>query len=71
MLNLELSKQAYKLDKVPRLSIGTTHQSPMNTDANIQVNDLTLHGYDWRYLIALVIALLTLWLGFIFDAVVF
>ena len=63
---LELSKQAYKLDKVPRLSIGTTHQSPMNTDANIQVNDLTLHGYDWRYLIALVIALLTLWLGFIF-----
>lgn len=63
---LDLSKQAYQLNKVPRFSFGTTHQSPMNIGANVQINELTLHGNDWRYLFALVMILLLLWFSFIF-----
>lgn len=58
---LELSKQDYQLNKVPRFTFGTTHQSPMNIDANVQITELTLHGNDWRYLLVLISLLLVLW----------
>lgn len=63
---LELSNQTYQLDRVPRLSIGTTHQSPMNIDGNVQINQLTLHGHDWRFFAIMLACLLVVWLGFIF-----
>lgn len=61
----ELSDQAYQLNRVPRFSIGTTHRSPMNLNANVKFNGLTLHGRDWRYAYGLGASLVILWAAFL------
>lgn len=64
MFKLDLSHQAYKLDQVPKLSIGSTFQSPREIDARVDIDSLVLSGRDYRYL-ALLAALLGLsWGGF-------
>lgn len=63
----ELSDQAYQLKSVPRFSIGTTHRSPMNLDANVKINELTLYGRDWRYVYSIGAVIVTLWCMFLFH----
>lgn len=66
MFKLELSKQAYKLDKVPKIVFGTTFQSPAEINSNIQLNGITLNGRDWRYMYLLGILLVMIWAGYLF-----
>lgn len=64
MFNLKLSKKEYTLNKVPKILFGSTHQGPMNRDARVQLNELTLHGRDWRYIYLLGVALFLIWTGY-------
>ncbi|WP_188150826.1 AraC family transcriptional regulator [Teredinibacter waterburyi] len=47
---LELSRQAYRLDKVPRITFGNSFQSPFDIESNVQIEQLVLRGTNWRYL---------------------
>ena len=53
MFKLDLSRQAYKLDQVPKISIGTTFQSPAHKGSTAELSEITLHGRDERYLVLL------------------
>ncbi|QBE65340.1 helix-turn-helix domain-containing protein [Pseudoduganella lutea] len=64
MFKLDLSRQAYKLDRVPKIAIGTTFQSPVNIASTVDIDELVLHGRDFRYLYALFAILLPAWCGF-------
>lgn len=64
MFKLDLSHQAYKLDQVPKLSIGSTFQSPKNIDSRVEIDSLVLTGRDYRYLTALAVLLVVCWAGF-------
>lgn len=66
MFKLELSKQAYKLDKMPKIIFGTTVQSPMEVASNVQLNEITLNGRDWRYMYLLGVLMLMMWGGYLF-----
>jgi len=50
MFGLDLSWREYRLDQVPKLAIGSTFQSPRDTDLLVDVSGLTLHGRDLRWL---------------------
>lgn len=64
MVKLNLANHAYQLKKVPQIAIGSSVQSPLNTLANVEISELTLHGRDRRYLILLGAVLLLGWGGF-------
>ena len=64
LAKLDLSHQAYKLDKVPRISIGTTFQSPLDVTSTVEISALELKGRDRRYLVVLAVTLLLAWSGF-------
>jgi len=66
MLKLELSKQTYKLDKVAKIIVGTTFQSPADTPSSLQVNEITLNGRDWRYMYMLGALLIVIWGSYLF-----
>jgi len=61
---LNLSHHAYKLDKVPKTSFGSSVQSPSNVNSTVEIGELTLHGRDRRYLVLLGALLLLGWGGF-------
>jgi AraC-like DNA-binding protein len=63
-VNLDLSHQGYKLDKVAKFVFGSSSQSPHNVDSYLDISELTLHGRDYRYIAALVVLLLASWAGF-------
>lgn len=50
MFKVHLSNKEYKLDQVFRINIGTSFQSSFDTDANIQLTEITLTGQNWLYL---------------------
>lgn len=66
-MKVDLSRQAYKLDHVAKILFGTAGNSPRNVDSYFEVSELTLHGRDYRYLVALGIeivascAILAIW----------
>ncbi len=64
LVNLDLSRQAYKLDKVAKLTIGTTFQSPRGTPSTVEITELELEGRDYRYLGLLAVTLCLAWGGF-------
>ncbi|MBB3222548.1 helix-turn-helix domain-containing protein [Pseudoduganella umbonata] len=64
MFKLDLSHQAYKLDRVPKIAIGTTFQSPVNIASTVVIDGLVLNGRDYRYLYGLAGILMTAWGGF-------
>ena len=66
MFKIQLSNQAYKLDKVPRVSFGSTFQSSLEIDSNVQLNEITLHGRDWRYAYILGVLMLAIWGAYLF-----
>ncbi len=59
--DLKLSMRDYQLDQVPRLMFSSTHQSPMNREARMQITGLTLTGRDWSYLYLLGIVAFLAW----------
>lgn len=64
LVNLDLSRQAYKLDKVSKLTIGSTFQSPRGKPMAVEVSALELEGRDYRYLGLLAVTLSLAWGGF-------
>lgn len=64
MFKLDLARQAYTLDQVSRITIGSTFQSPANVMAEVQINELTLHGRDWRYMYLFGSFMLIAWVGY-------
>jgi len=66
MFKLELSKQAYKLDKVPKIIIGTTFQSPAELASKVQLDEITLNGRDWRYMYLFAGFMLLIWGSYLF-----
>jgi AraC-like DNA-binding protein len=60
---LPLSRQAYRLDQVPKLAIGSTFQTPRDVPLVVDVSSLTLHGRDLRWIVVPATALLLAWAG--------
>jgi AraC-like DNA-binding protein len=46
---IEISDKNYRLDRVAAFSIVASPEGPVNTPAQVIVDELVLHGYDWRY----------------------
>ena len=61
MFKLDLSEQTYILNKVPRVAFGTTFQSPREINSEVQLDEITLHGRDWRYMYFLGAFMILLW----------
>ena len=64
MFKLDLSYQAYRLDRVAGINIGSTFQSPRQTDSTVDISDLVLHGREFNYLYALAAFLIFGWGGY-------
>jgi AraC-like DNA-binding protein len=64
MFKLDIARQAYKLDQVPRISFSSTFQSPANTHSTFELEDIALNGRDLRYVYGLGIFLVLAWGGF-------
>ncbi|SDD06178.1 AraC-type DNA-binding protein [Massilia sp. PDC64] len=62
--HVDLSRRAYTLDRVVKLEFGGSQYSPRDLDAHVEIGDLTLHGRDDRYLVALAVILVTGWSAF-------
>jgi AraC-like DNA-binding protein len=63
--NIELSSREYRLDQVLGISFGPSSQSPLDTPSKVKINELTLHGRDWRYVYALCVLTVLIWGGFV------
>jgi AraC-like DNA-binding protein len=59
-----LTRQDYKLDRVPKITLGSSFQSPVGVISKIDVSDLELNGRDRRYLFLCWAVLLLAWGGF-------
>jgi|SRR5450830_123055 len=66
MFKLDLSRQAYALDRVAKLYVGTTFQSPRDIASTVELGDIALHGRDERYLWMLGVVLTGGWSLFAF-----
>ena len=64
MFKLDLSRQAYKLDKVAKIAISSTFQSPAQTGSMVELADITLQGRDLRYLYLLAGLLCLAWTSY-------
>ena len=64
LVNLDLSRQAYKLEKVSKIAFGSTFQSPRGVPSDVEISELELEGRDYRYLTLLAMMLCLAWGGF-------
>jgi len=62
--HVDISRQSYKLDRVVKLEFGASQYSPRELDSHVEISDLTLHGRDDRYLVALAAVLVIGWSAF-------
>lgn len=60
-VNVDLSHQSYKLDRVAKFEFGASQQSPRELDSQVEISELTLHGRDHRYLAGLAVILVMGW----------
>jgi AraC-like DNA-binding protein len=56
-MHLDLSDQAYILDKVSAIGFKTSFSSRHNADSHVEISGLTLHGRDYRFIAALALIL--------------
>jgi AraC-like DNA-binding protein len=63
-MHLDLSHQSYKLTQVAKFVFGVSQQSPRDKDSRVEISQVTLHGRDYRYLVALAIILVSSWCAF-------
>ncbi|WP_395408444.1 helix-turn-helix domain-containing protein [Pseudoduganella sp. UC29_106] len=68
MMKLDLSRQGYKLDKVSKIVFGNSPRTAHNVDSYLEINEMVLHGRDYRYLVALAFIIVA---GGVVFAVVF
>jgi AraC-like DNA-binding protein len=60
-MNLDLSRQDYKLNRVSKIVFGTSSRSPHKVDSHVEISELVLHGRDYRYIGALAVIVLAGW----------
>jgi AraC-like DNA-binding protein len=58
LMKVDVSSNDYALEKVGKVTFGTTSQTPFDTDAHVEISNITLRGYDRRYIVALVVIVL-------------
>jgi AraC-like DNA-binding protein len=63
-MRLDLGRQVFKLDRVGKIMVGTSADTPRNVDVSVEISELTLHGRDNRYLAALAVIILAGWVAF-------
>lgn len=63
-VKLDLSHQGYTLEKVVKVGIGTSSQAPHNVNSHVEINEMVLHGRDYRYIAALTVILIAGWAAF-------
>ena len=63
-MHLDLSHQSYQLNQVAKLVFGISQQSPRDRDSRVEISQVTLHGRDYRYLVALAVILVSSWCAF-------
>jgi AraC-like DNA-binding protein len=56
-MKVDPSRQSYPLSQVAKFVFGTSHHSPRELDARVEIADLALHGRDDRYIVALAVIL--------------
>lgn len=61
---LNMSRQDYKLNKVPKIAFGSTMQSPPDMISKVEISELGLDGRDRRYLLLFGAILCIAWGGF-------
>lgn len=66
MFKVELSRQEYTLDKVSKISFGSSFQSPYDVESNIQLDEITLVGRNWIYMYLLGGFMLLAWSSYAF-----
>lgn len=66
MFKVELSRQEYKLDKVSKISFGSSFQSPYDVESNIQLDEITLVGRNLIYMYLLGGFMLLVWGSYAF-----
>lgn len=62
--HVDIARQSYKLDRVTKLEFGASQFSPRESDSHVEISDLTLHGHDDRYVVALAAVLVIGWCAF-------
>ncbi len=65
-MHLDLSHQSYQLNQVAKFVFGVSQQTPRDQDSRVEISHVTLHGRDYRYLVALAIILVSSWGAFAF-----
>ncbi|MES2349750.1 MAG: helix-turn-helix transcriptional regulator [Pseudomonadota bacterium] len=60
----DLGRQDFTLDSVGKVMVGTTFSTPRDVDVYIEISEMTLHGRDDRYLVALAVIVLVGWMAF-------
>jgi AraC-like DNA-binding protein len=65
LFKLDLSRQAYTLDRVPKISFSSTFQSPSEVISSVQLNEIALKGRDWRYMYLFGGLMLGIWGGYL------
>jgi AraC-like DNA-binding protein len=63
-VHVDISRQSYKLGHVTKFEFGASQYSPRELDSHVEISDLTLHGRDYRYLVALAAVLVIGWSAF-------
>jgi AraC-like DNA-binding protein len=63
-VHVDLSRQSYKLDHVTKFEFGASQYSPLELDSHVEISELTLHGRDYRYIVALAAVLVIGWSAF-------
>jgi AraC-like DNA-binding protein len=58
------SRQSYDLGQVGRFVFGVSQKSPREVDSRVEISEFTLHGRDYRYLVALAVILVLGWSAF-------
>jgi AraC-like DNA-binding protein len=58
------SRQSYDLGQVGRFVFGVSQKSPREVDSRVEISEFTLHGRDFRYIVALAVILVLGWSAF-------
>jgi AraC-like DNA-binding protein len=58
------SRQSYDLGQVAKFVFGVSRHGPREAEAHVEISEVTLHGRDYRYLVALAVILVIGWGAF-------
>lgn len=64
--NADISDHGYRLDRVVAFSFLGSRRGPINTPANVHIDELTFHGREWRYVWIFAGLSVAIWACFIY-----